>query len=264
MGISLNISSNDETYVFSLVRWGFIRKLLSRIFKVSPFQFTPSYELAIYKKNEGKILLSHSYFAFHFLDTEISISRMNWMKTLFEEGRSGVEKLIEEIPNFDPKREALYLGPSDYFDWEISRYKKNTLNSSKEKFHKRLLQLIDFGMFGIFEALSKEIEPRFPSLSQEDIDVMVAALTNELVMANQKDPVLSFRQANMELLSREVSIALENKEIAESVALILRIKGVMLPPEKCLKFLERAKEIDPHGHVPNGKEIARMLRELGI
>lgn len=264
MGISLNISSNDETYVFSLVRWGFIRKLLSRIFKASPFQFTPSYELAIYKKNESTIPLNHPYFSFHFSDTDTAISRMNWMKTLFEEGVSGIEKLIEEISNFDPKREALYLGPSDYFNWEISRYKKNTLNGSREKFYKRLSQLINSGVIGIFEALLKKIEIKFTSLSQEDIDVMVAALTNELVMADQKDKGLSFKQANMELLSREMNIALENKEIAESVALILRIKGVMLPPEKCLKFFERAKEIDPGGRVPNGKEIERMLGELGI
>lgn len=124
MGISLNISSNDETYVFSLVKWGTIRKLLSKVFKANPFQFTPSYELSIYKKTEGKIPLSHPYFAFHFADKDTAISRMNWMKILFEEGRSGIEKLIEELPNFDPKREAMYLGPSDYLDWEISRYKK--------------------------------------------------------------------------------------------------------------------------------------------
>ena len=124
MGISFNISSNDETYVFSLVKWGIIRKLLVKIFKANPFQFTPSYELAIYKKTAGKIALSHPYFAFYFANKDIAISKMNWMKTLFGEGKSGIEKLIEELPNFDPKREALYLGPSDYFDWEISRYKK--------------------------------------------------------------------------------------------------------------------------------------------
>jgi len=118
MGISLNILSGDENYVFSLVKWGIIRKLLSKVFKANPFQFIPFYELAIYEKIEGKINLNHPFFAFHFADKDTAISRMNWMKTLFEEGRSGILKLIDEIPDFDPKREAMYSGPSDYFDWK--------------------------------------------------------------------------------------------------------------------------------------------------
>jgi len=124
MGISFNIVSDDETYVFSLVKWGNIRKFLSKIFKANPFQFTPAYELAIYKKTQGKITLSNPYFCFHFADKDTAISRMNWIKILVEQGRSGIEKLIEEIPNFDPEQEAMYSGPSDYFNWENSRYNK--------------------------------------------------------------------------------------------------------------------------------------------
>lgn len=126
MGISFDISSNDETYVFSLVKRGTIRKLSSKIFKANPFQFAPSYELVIYKRTKGKISLGHPYFAFHFADEDTAVSRMNWMKTLFEKGRGGVEKLIKELPKFDPKREGMYSGASDYLDWKISRYKKRT------------------------------------------------------------------------------------------------------------------------------------------
>jgi len=93
---------------------------------------------------------------------------------------------------------------------------------------------------------------------------MTAALTNELFMSIQEGTALSFKQANMEFLSREVNNVLKNKERVEAIALTLRIKGVMLLSEESedgLKFLERAKEIDPHGRVPNGKEIEKLLRE---
>jgi hypothetical protein len=125
-GVSFNISSNGKIYVFSLVKWGIVRKFLSKIFKANPYQFTPSYELAIYDKTEGRIHFSHPYFVFHFAKGDIAISRMNWMKTLFEEGISGIEKILGELPNFDSKREGMYSGPSDYLDWEITHNKKRT------------------------------------------------------------------------------------------------------------------------------------------
>lgn len=124
MGISFSISSDDTTYVFSLVKWGIIRKILSKIFRASPFQFTPSYELAVYKKEDGKIHLSHPYFAFHFSNKDIALSRMKWIKTLSEEGMRGIEKLIINLTSFDPKQEGVYIGPSEYVDWEISCNKK--------------------------------------------------------------------------------------------------------------------------------------------
>jgi len=96
---------------------------------------------------------------------------------------------------------------------------------------------------------------------------MAAALTNELFMSNQKGAALSFKQANMEFLSREVNNVLKNKERAEAIALTLRIKGVKLLYEKSedgLKFLERAKEIDPRDRIPNGKEMEKLLSELNI
>ena len=126
MEICLNISSADKAYVFSLVKWGVIRKFLSRFFKANPFQFIPSYELAIYEKIDGKVYLNHPFFTFHFADKDIAVSKMNWMKILFEEGRSGILKLVNELPNFDPTREAMYLGPDDYFDWKMKKIIDNT------------------------------------------------------------------------------------------------------------------------------------------
>jgi hypothetical protein len=117
--ISLKIISDGETYIFSLVKWGFIRRLLYRLFKEIPYRFTPCYELAIFKKGGNKISVRRPYFVFHFADKEAAMSRMNWMKTLFEESRSGILKLIEEVVNFDGKREGMYLGPGDYLRREI-------------------------------------------------------------------------------------------------------------------------------------------------
>jgi hypothetical protein len=119
MRISLKIISDDDIYIFSLVKWGFIRKLLYKFFKEVPYRFIPCYELAIFKKGKNKITVRHPYFVFHFADKETAMSRMNWIKRLFEEGRSGILKLIDEIPNFDPKQEAMYLGPSNYFEREF-------------------------------------------------------------------------------------------------------------------------------------------------
>lgn len=131
-------------------------------------------------------------------------------------------------------------------------------------FGDRLSQLVNCGIFEIYRKLLKEFTHRFSNLSQKDICAMAASLTNELFMSNQEGTALSFKQANMEFLNKEVNNVLKNKERTEAIALTLRIKGVMLLSEESedgLKFLERAKEIDPHGSVPNGKEMGKLLRE---
>jgi len=131
-------------------------------------------------------------------------------------------------------------------------------------FGDRLSQLINCGIFEIYRVLLKELTHRFPNHSRKDICAMTASLTNELFMSVQEGTALSFKQANMEFLNKEVNNVLKNKERVEAIALTLRIKGVMLLSEKSedgLKFLERAKEIDPHGRVPSGKEMEKLLRE---
>jgi hypothetical protein len=136
--------------------------------------------------------------------------------------------------------------------------------SNTNNFGNRLSQLINCGILEIYRTLLKEFTHRFPNLSRKDIGAMTASLTNELFMSSQEGTALSFKQANMEFLSKELNNVLKNKERVEAIALTLRIKGVMLLSEESedgLKFLERAKEIDPHGRVPNGKEIEKLLRE---
>ena len=142
--------------------------------------------------------------------------------------------------------------------------KDNHVREPSNNFGDRLSQLINCGILKIYRALLKEFTRRFPNLSRKDICIMTASLTNELFMSNQEGTALSFKQANMEFLSREANNVFKNKERAKAIALTLRIKGSMLLSEESedgLKFLERAKEIDPHGHVPNGKEMENLLRE---
>ena len=142
--------------------------------------------------------------------------------------------------------------------------KDNHVREPSNNFGDRLSQLINCGILEIYRALLKEFTRRFPNLSRKDICVMTASLTNELFMSSQEGTALSFKQANMEFLSREANNVFKNKERAKAIALTLRIKGAMLlsgESEDGLKFLERAKEIDPHGHVPNGKEMKNLLRE---
>lgn len=142
--------------------------------------------------------------------------------------------------------------------------KDNHVREPSNNFGDRLSQLINCGILEIYRALLKEFTRRFPNLSRKDICVMTASLTNELFMSSQEGTALSFKQANMEFLSREANNVFKNKERAKAIALTLRIKGTMLlsgESEDGLKFLERAKEIDPHGHVPNGKEMENLLRE---
>ena len=142
--------------------------------------------------------------------------------------------------------------------------KDNHVREPSNNFGDRLSQLINCGILEIYRALLKEFTRRFPNLSRKDICVMTASLTNELFMSVQEGTALSFKQANMEFLNKEVNNVLKNKERVEAIALTLRIKGVMLLSEKSedgLIFLERAKEIDPHGRVPSGKEMEKLLRE---
>ena len=145
--------------------------------------------------------------------------------------------------------------------------KEKPIRELSNDFGDRLSQLINYSIFGIYDELLKEFTHRFSNLSRKDISAMTAALTNELFMSIQKGPALSFKQTNMKLLSIEVNNVLKNKKRAEAIALTLRIKGVKLLSEKSedgLKFLERAKEIDPHGRVPNGKEMEKLLSKLDI
>ncbi|MBA7490841.1 hypothetical protein ES702_01384 [subsurface metagenome] len=145
--------------------------------------------------------------------------------------------------------------------------KEKPISEFSNSFGDRLSQLINYGIFEIYGELSKEFTYRFPNLSRKDISAMTASLTNELFMSSQKGPALSFKQANMELLSREVNNVLKNKERVKNIVLTLRIKGIKLLSEESeygLKLLERAEEIDPHGRVPNGKEIEKLLSEMDL
>ena len=129
MGVSANISHGSNVYTLSLVKWSIMRKVSAKIFKTSPFRFTPVYELAIYEKQNmdiedkssptkqvgGSFLdLDNPCFVFHFADKKIATTRMNWAKELIESG--GMRSLIENLRNFDPKREGIYSDLTDYFE----------------------------------------------------------------------------------------------------------------------------------------------------
>ncbi len=114
MGITANISYDSNDYTLSLVKWGFVRKVMAKLFKASPFMFIPSYELVIYERNEGAIKYNNPCFVFHFADKEIAASRMNWAKELIES--KGMESFIEHLRNFDPRREGIYSDLTDYIE----------------------------------------------------------------------------------------------------------------------------------------------------
>jgi len=113
---SFEITSDHDSYVFSLVRWGFFRKFAAKLFRASPFDFVPSFELAIYKKVDGKLSFNNPYFVFHFADEETAQSRTSWVKQQFQDGLDGIERILMEAPKFDRRREGMYSGPGDYFD----------------------------------------------------------------------------------------------------------------------------------------------------
>lgn len=114
MGIIAKISHESNEYTLSLVKWGFIRKVMAKIFKASPFMFIPSYELAIYERKESGLKYNNPCFVFHFSDKEMATSRMNWAKELIESG--GMASLIEHLHNLDPKREGIYSDLTDYIE----------------------------------------------------------------------------------------------------------------------------------------------------
>ena len=123
MGVCFRVVSDNRVFLFSLIKWGIIRKFLSKIFKANPYKFTPSYELAIYDKTEGKVYFGHPYFCFHFANKEIANMRMEMIKKLFEGGIQGILKVCELIPTFDPENEGMYEGPSEFLNWEIAHIK---------------------------------------------------------------------------------------------------------------------------------------------
>ncbi len=112
--LSANISHGSKVYTISLIRWGIIRKVFAGIFTASPFIFIPSYELAIYERIDGVIKYNNPCFVFHFADRESATTRMNWAKELIESG--GMESFVENLGNFDHKREGVYSDLTDYFE----------------------------------------------------------------------------------------------------------------------------------------------------
>lgn len=109
MGVCFRVISDDRVFLFSLVKWGMIRKFLCKIFKDNCYKFTPSYELAIYEKTGDKILLGHLYFAFHFANKEVANKRMEMFKELFEEGMQGIVKVCELVCTFDSEIEGMLI-----------------------------------------------------------------------------------------------------------------------------------------------------------
>jgi len=179
-----------------------------------------------------------------------------------------INMIIKCPTGFELKGEKTRCHCIDCYE-PLSKFKirNKPISEFSNNFGDRLSQLVNYGIFEIYVELLKEFTHRFPNFSRKDICLLAAFLTNELFMSNQKGPALSFKQANMELLSREVNNVLRNKERAKNMALTLRIKGIKLLSEESeygLKLLERAKEIDPHGRVPNGKEIEKLLSEMDL
>lgn len=131
-----SISSDDGTYMFSLIKWSIVRKIMSKLFKANPYQFTPSYELAIYERISGRINFKNPLSIFHFASKDIAVARTEYAKKLFEEGDAGMHKLIIDAENFDHHQEALYWDPSDHAAYNLAptrAHKRRVLNEHERE-----------------------------------------------------------------------------------------------------------------------------------
>lgn len=114
-----NISYGSEAYVLSLVKWGIVRKILSKALRASKYQFTPSYELAVYETIGNRMELNNPCFVFHYANKDIALSRMNWIKRLLEEG--GMKKLILNCKDFNYSQEGIFIDYAEYVEKKLLR-----------------------------------------------------------------------------------------------------------------------------------------------
>jgi len=129
----------------------------------------------------------------------------------------------------------------------------------------QLMKVVSSLTLGVYAELKDRLESRYCHMPEEDYGVMCATVTNELMMEEQQEKALAFRQTYGELVDSEAADALQDPEILAAVALALRIKGMMLTlvqPSEGVTYLERAHEIDPTGHVPTAREMEPFLRDV--
>jgi len=112
----IDVSYELKHYSISLVKWGFFRKILAKLFRASPFQFIPSYEIAIYDNRQGKVDLINPLFVFHFAKKETFKQRTEWAKEKISSG--GIKSLIEDSRHFNPKEEGIYYDLVDRYQRE--------------------------------------------------------------------------------------------------------------------------------------------------
>ncbi|MBN2017440.1 MAG: hypothetical protein JW794_04820 [Candidatus Cloacimonetes bacterium] len=137
----------------------------------------------------------------------------------------------------------------------------------KTRFKKRLNKLIDFGMLGTYSMIIDDLKNRYSDMPDSDIDVLAAAIVNEIFQKEQIGKSKDVKLKNPELIDAEVLYFLKNEEILESAALCLRIMAMVELSDgnhSGLNLLDKANEIDPGGNIPSGKEISNLLKELRI
>ena len=100
------VRCGDSTYIFSIVRWGFFRKIIARVTKASPYPFIPTYEVVVYRRIEGRIDLSSPLYVYHFAKKQLLEFRI---KTIVDELQSSGEFGDSSyLPNQDPSQEGIY------------------------------------------------------------------------------------------------------------------------------------------------------------
>jgi len=131
-------------------------------------------------------------------------------------------------------------------------------------FRSRVRTLVFFLAVDLSKRLRERLGWRYPDMSPPVVESLGNAIADELIMLPSSGKTASWKQLHGDLLGSELEKALEDQEIASKAALALRLWGVSLPAPECKRYLSRADQIDPNGHVPNSKEIVRILKEYKL
>ncbi len=108
------ISYESKTYTLSLIKWGVLRRLLAKVFNASDYIFSPSWELAIYDKED---IYSRQYdnplFVFHFKEKIHAVRKLNLAKELINEG--GIDAFIDGL-SINAEEEGIFCDMTNYFE----------------------------------------------------------------------------------------------------------------------------------------------------
>lgn len=147
----------------------------------------------------------------------------------------------------------------------------NDISKQTEDFIDKIISLINTSKLAIYANLQSYFESIAGKKSL--INPLSAAVVNELHMEESTGPAKNVLKKESELIEKGKDFVLSMDELRLKLALNLRIIGILLmqgviashyKTAEGIKFLIKAKEIDPHGRVPTGKELDRMFKKLDI